>query len=131
MSDIWLYHPAEPQGRIVDTAIVDALMLDGWVKTPRDLPPGLWFGNDGTSPSSRIGLGPVSESTPMAAAPVAAPEAEIAVTEEMPSDSEDPRWKDMTRLELIAFAKNTYNEAIPQSFRRAEIIAKLKTFEEL
>ena len=131
MSDIWLYHPAEPQGRIVDTSIVETLMLEGWVKTPRDLPPGLWFGNDGTSPAVRIAMEPVSEPSPVAAAPVAAPEAEIEATEEMPSDGEDPRWKDLTRLELIAFAKNTYNEIIPQRFKREEILAKLKTFDDL
>lgn len=130
MSDIWLYHPAEPQGRIVDTSIVDTLMLEGWVKSPRDLPPGLFFGNDGTHRDARIPLGPVVDEAPAPApaAPITTPEPPQA---EETSGDDEGKFKDMTRLELIAYAKNTYGETISKAAKRADIIAKLKGLEEL
>lgn len=130
MPDIWLYHPAEPQGRIVDTSIVDTLMLEGWVKSPRDLPPGLFFGNDGTHRDARIPLDPVVDVAPAPALAVPTVAPEPPQGEEDPGDNEG-KFKDMTRLELIAYAKNTYGETISKAAKRADIIAKLKSLEEL
>lgn len=34
----WLYHPAEPAGRIFEGDAIDRALADGWKKSPADLP---------------------------------------------------------------------------------------------